>query len=433
MLAAWIFQPYYEESESGQVVIMGRGYRRVGLYLAAAGCISGCGGGTELVRPLPRASAELIVKVIPHSEDAGVAQQLGWSGGIPDADVVLTPADSSSPSDTARTDATGRAEFGSLPTGDYLVQVHRWLSPEERAMLAPAESVNGWVGGGRITASGTGGPHTMTALASRRQSLVINEWAFNDRWLAGFGNYPYGGYLELYNNADTTVYLDGIVIAEVVHGAVGESCTLFSKFNNDPLGVWVTWFQQLPGKGSEYPAAPGQKVRIATDAIDHRPIFPGALDLTSADFEFSGSRGADNPAVPNAIDIGFLARDHGLTFAGLNPVIAIAKPFSLAGMARDVWPNGYPAGRIPITDLLDVLSIGASYPPAIAVECPRLVSPAIDRDPSRVRGAASYEEYEYSLVRRSTSLSNADRSVLQHTRSSALDFVRSPRTRGGQP
>ncbi len=410
---------------------MGRGFRGVRCLLAGILWTAACGGDVELVRPQPRTAAELSVRVVPDPEDAPVAQRLGWTDGIPDAEVVLTPVDSSAPPDTARTGADGVAEFGSVPSGGYYVEAHRWLTPAELAQVAP-DSVSGWVVGARIKAPGVG-TASVRAVASMRRSLVLSEWSFNSAFRSGLGTYQYGGYLELYNNADTTVYLDGTVIAEVAYGRQGEACTLLAHFNNDPAGIWATWFHKLPGTGSDYPLEPGQTVVVATDAIDHRPVFPGTLDLRGADFEFSGQADADNPAVLNTIDIGFEAHSngHGLFFPF--DAVAIARPLDVGGMFRGAWTDGRVAGRIAAADLLDVLTMEFNYLPALPSLCPNFVHSLFDREYSRARGYDSVEEEQHSLVRRPTGLTSGEHLVLQHTRNSQLDFIRSPRTPGRYP
>jgi len=52
--------------------------------------------------------------------------------------------------------------------------------------------------------------------ASRRKPLVISEWFFNTGRVPGVGTYSYGGYIELYNNADTTVFLDGLRVGDIL-------------------------------------------------------------------------------------------------------------------------------------------------------------------------------------------------------------------------
>ena len=52
--------------------------------------------------------------------------------------------------------------------------------------------------------------------AARKKGLIISEFAFNSGVLPGVTGYSNGGYFELYNNGDTTVYLDGMLVGEAI-------------------------------------------------------------------------------------------------------------------------------------------------------------------------------------------------------------------------
>jgi hypothetical protein len=53
----------------------------------------------------------------------------------------------------------------------------------------------------------------LALVGARRGSIVISEvFAYQGPPDRGATNYVYGGYLEVYNNADTVAYLDGVLI-----------------------------------------------------------------------------------------------------------------------------------------------------------------------------------------------------------------------------
>lgn len=177
---------------------------------------------------------------------------------------------------------------------------------------------------------------------------------------------------------------------------------------------------------------------FATDAIDHRSLIPGGLDLEGADFEFSGLLDADNPAVPNLIEIGRVVypAGHGLQFAD-----AIAVPFVALPVNVGTLPVGYPFGtednssyvRFPADRILDAVSIGRKYLAGFP-DCPPLVNLRFDRAASRARGTNNeIEEYSFSISRRLSPVQSSGRRVLQHTRSGNADFVRTPKTPGSLP
>jgi hypothetical protein len=265
--------------------------------------------------------------------------------------------------------------------------------------------------------------------ASRRKGLVISEWAFN----RGAGYYT-GGFLELYNNADTTIYLDGIVVAQGLDWEYDRPtfpCALLRPYSEDPQGIWTLAYQVFPGDGDDYPVSPGGIVVVATDAIDHRPFFAGTLDLSAADFEFVGTSDPDNPAVPNMVNTGYDSdlAGHGVEWSGLGAVAVVALPFDTTGLVTTVYPGSstFAHPRIPREAIVDVLSMRTYFDNGLP-QCARIVNDVFDRDSFRGRGSDGVAEFEYSVSRRPLPIRIAGRPVLQVTRTSDSDFLRSPRT-----
>ena len=267
--------------------------------------------------------------------------------------------------------------------------------------------------------------------ASRSPSL--SEWAFNVFAVTGVAFYPFGEFLEIYNNADSTVYLDGMTVAEgfaIYLQTTNTTCDGDAAFNNDPSGVWARFMARFPGTGHDHPLLPRHVAVIATDAINHGTIVSGGLDLSQADFEFAGTADVDNPAVPNMIDIGPSSHSdgHGIYFP-LNAAVAVlALPVDVATLARRTHVGTTDYVRIPKDKVLDVLWIESAYHDPAFIECPRLVNSAFDRAASAARGADDAVEWAFSLSR--SGLSGAGSVTLQHTRSGFADFVRTSRTPG---
>jgi hypothetical protein len=171
---------------------------------------------------------------------------------------------------------------------------------------------------------------------------------------------------------------------------------------------------------------------IATDAIDHSAIWPGALDLSHADFEFVGTADADNPSVPNTISIGLgkSPSGHGLIlWNGFGVVTFVALPLDVAPLPRQRILNGNEYARVPRAKILDVVALLStqSFTP-----CPHLVHNNFDRHPARMM-SDDYSDVIAS-VNRKVAYTRADgRKILQHTRTAATDFLRGPRTPGWLP
>jgi hypothetical protein len=318
-----------------------------------------------------------------------------------------------------------------VATGQYIIAASRWLTDQERAQLPAGDDALGFAAK-RTMRIGVPGSARVDVPASRRKSLVISEWAFHQH------GYEYGGFLELYNNADTTVYLDGILIArgfELAYDYPNFPCALYVSTTNDPDGIWTRLIQEFPGTGRDYPVAPGQTIVIATDAIDHRPLHWSGIDLRFADFEFIGQPDVDNPAVPNMVDEGVINLDHGLRWEPLADVVVAALPADIATLPHD-RPTPESATdwiRLPRALMLDVLWIRSNYAGSPYIECPRLVHPNFDREGAAMRGTNEVVEVDFSVSRRPLPELVNGRKMLQHTRTGNADFIRTLRNPGTVP
>ena len=409
--------------------------------LLVAVLATACGGGATLIAPPPPGSVEFTLTFHSDTEDLATAQALGWPRGIPAADVTVRPVDSSAAPRSVRTSAQGGVVLADLPPGDYVVEVQRWLSSSERAALPAGDDAVGFAALRRVRVPAGGGTAEVAVPASRRKSLVISEWAFNVGSSAALGAYQFGGFAELYNNGDAMVYLDGMLLGRGLNGNYSlpsplPSCSEMAPMSDDPAGVWSLGFQVFPGGGTDYPVRPGQTVVIATDAIDHRPFFPDALDLRGADFEFEGSGDVDNPSVPGVINVGHYSDflGHGLTFDGVGEVIYLAQALDYASLVQGRFGGtGSLLERIPAARLVDVVAIRTNFAWDGHIECERTVSARFDREGFRGRGPAGPTEFTYSVERRATPIQVAGRVVLQHTRTGNADFFRGRRTPGTVP
>ena len=316
--------------------------------------------------------------------------------------------------------------------GRYTIDVERWLTDSERAQLPTVDDGVGFVARvGLITATTTA-RMSVTMAASRRRSLVISEWKGDViEYLGASDGYFFSGYLRLYNNTDTTIYLDGLIIGEGFAWQFDYPnfpCSLYQPYALDALGIWARFFHQLPGSGQDYPLRAGETVVLATDAIDHRPLYPIGLDLRQANFEFyAGASDVDNPAVPNALSVGPRTAwfGHGLFWSELGTVVWIAHPFDLTTMHTEVIPFGLVWARIPASALIDVMAIKTTYQAGYP-ECPRLVLPIFDRHAVQLLGVP-FKDDTLAYRRLQVPFTISGHAVLQHTRNSAWDFVTAPR------
>ena len=262
-------------------------------------------------------------------------------------------------------------------------------------------------------------------VASRRKGLVISEFKGDPIEVPYGGEYFFSGYLRLYNNADTTIYLDGMIIGSGLAAQFDYStysCSFYQRYALDTLGVWAHELYKLPGRGTDYPLMPGASVVLATDAIDHRPLFSIGLDLRGANFEFyGGASDVDNPGVPNAVDVGPWSDPlgHGLIWSILGKVAIVARPFDLATMHTEFIISGT-WDRMPASALLDVMAMKTTYQSGYQ-DCPSLVSPDFDRGAVQLLGTPFADDtLAYKRVQLPFRIDG--HVILQYTRTSAWDF-----------
>lgn len=380
-----------------------------------------CEYGDVTVYDVPPAATHDITLVF-RAEDAAAAELLNWEEGrIPGADVRIVPEDSTANSwrFDGTTDDQGVVALDSIPTGRYVASVTRLLDEGERQAAAEAGAM-AFMGSRGFRPESIEISEDILVHTSERGALVITEFAFavlteDDR------SYTPGGYIELYNNADSTIYLDGKVIARafgILYDFPNRPCSMFEHLRADSRGIYAAAFEMFPGSGNEYALSAGQTALIAVDAIDHRPFTPHGFDLSGADFEFRGAGDVDNPAVPNMINIGLRqGTPYGLAWPAGSGEVFISNPVDVTSLPTAKEPDSPTEyARFPASGILDVAFFSgpaSTYPychPAVAV----FLREHGDWQPPRSHGMS---------MQRKTLLTLPDgQAVVQQTRSTAADF-----------
>ncbi|MFN2400362.1 MAG: hypothetical protein ABR543_17245 [Gemmatimonadaceae bacterium] len=415
--------------------------------------LAACGQDTTSVNPPPPDTtgggtvqkATLTVQVAVAPEDSAIARVLGSPGGaLRGAEVTITRDGSSNSTLTAITDAGGTVRFTALLAGSYSISAVRLLSASEVALLGSENNdVTAFAGGVSTTVTPPASTATLTVSAGRRGSLVISE-VFVGAPYGGDGNeYPFANFIELYNNSDTTIFLDGKVIARgiawVSDFSSPRSCAEMERWRTDPAGIWTRYFYAFPGIGRTLPLAAGRTVVVATDAIDHRPLVGSLPDLSGAEFEFVGPSDVDNPSATNMVNIGIgeyaaSVWGHGLMFRGNDGIFFIADALDPATLPHDNLPVVDPEhARIPQGVILDVFS--SSLRPELQATtpfplCQQHVNEVFDRQRTTLM---SYSDL-YGIQRRVFMTLPDSRKILQRTKTSSRDFEAvSPVTPGRIP
>lgn len=389
------------------------------------------GGATDIITPPPPPIAnEITVRVLPDTGDLVTASVLGWANGIPRAELRLVDRVTGDAVVAVTSASDGTAKLAAIPAGLYDLWVRRWLSAVELASRPPTDDALGFVTVERgFQVTGTGFSKTIKVPASRRGTLVITEIAMEPGEDPAISSYDFGGYLIITNNADTTIYLDGMLLGVATsqaREAPGTPCAERVAWIANPNGLWTSHVQRFPGDGHEYPIGPAEYRMIATDGIDHRPIYSQGYDLRGADFEFRGSADVDNPNVPDMTNVGLreVLGGHGLFTHILNASPwFIALPTDMETLQQENMPfTLYPFQLIPADRLLHVASNLTQYDYPTPL-CGTYVHPRFDRSMAMVVG---FQEYGYSTQRLRTG-PNQD-GPYQWTKSSDVDLVKAPKT-----
>ncbi len=188
---------------------------------------------------------------------------------------------------------------------------------------------------------------------AHKSGIVINEIYYAGPKNKAF--YFYDQFVELYNTSDSTLYLDGLMIARARQARHPEIETI--DF------VQVLNLFQFPGEpltGREYPIEPGQFVVVAADAIDHSQYIAAALDLHNADWEFVDHYGGDidNPDVPNVENILPERTNDFMINLVHNAVVLSDGSQWYWGEYNDT--GAYQYIHIPISTVIDVVEYSAS-------------------------------------------------------------------------
>lgn len=419
------------------------GFRRMtALFLSVTFAVVGCEGRRTITSTVAPLGLTVRVHTAPNLADA--ARALGWSGtAVPGAVIVAEyAAVDAGPKtvDSTVTNADGASRFNALSEGNYTVRVSRSLTSGE---LTRANAVLGGV-------DAFTGVATISLSASSRDtvdvelrgvggsSLVFSEIFGTEPLLGNGGVYYYGSYFKVYNNADTTIALAGKIFFDAWTGTIDGptyNCTTFAATQNDPAGLWAKFVYRFPPTAKAL--APGQRVMVAVDAIDHRLVknSAGFFDLSRADFEFKGDADAQNPLARAMLDVGprrFEADGHGWRTNGGRQVIGLAGPLDLSPLLLHYYPflpssGGVPIIRIPIDAVLDVVqwkpfdnSYTFPYP-----DCPTSVLPSVDA--AEARALVSFTD-TLTMHRRVSRVLPSGRVILQRSRNSVADWIAAPGT-----
>ena len=405
---------------------------RVLVAVTAIALLAACDARVQLVEPRASAAPPVVLTLV--ASDTALAQRAGWSPGIPGTTVFIR-RDQDPTILSLTSDDRGVLSLPDLPAASYWVWAEKLPSGWEREapVLAPAA-----MGGGRRVALGTEPAQVLQLRGQGNGSLVISEFYYHapPTSVVPDAAYQYHNYIELYNNSDTTIFLDGKIVGAGFNYSIDAAlwpCVETAPFRNDPRGIWSQEFQAFPGTGHDYPLAPGRTAVIAEQAIDHSALFPGLPDLSHANFQFSWPGRAQNPAVPTMLPVQLRASPAQIMFLELMDAPFVSEPVNVAALERRQGRyTGGDEALFPKGAILDVAALYSVFylVPRSAPVCGTLVDTSLDALAAFVNpdGIGS-DDHMLSAQRKLL----PDGRHLQRTGTSAADWTIGPRSPGKVP
>ena len=200
-------------------------------------------------------------------------------------------------------DSNGVIKINGIISDKYIITVTRKMSSGEMEIISGTTATNVRLVNKKtrileLTAVSPANIDLEMDMAVGGSSIIISEiYACGPQ---GSGLYYHDKYVEVFNQSDSVLYLDKMMIAIVYTNS-----NTGLHYRDDPEYIHSKSIWIFPGTGKDFPIQPGQFVLCAEDAIDHRMNAPNSVDLSLADFEFykDDAPDIDNPAIPNMIKI----------------------------------------------------------------------------------------------------------------------------------
>ncbi len=362
----------------------------VSLIISALALINSC----SEYDPAP--SFDVKISVV---DSAGIFEKLQGNPFVPNAKVVLKSLETGREF-RAYTDAAGNVILNDIQSGSYDVIIERKVTAEE--MLEATGNGTESLLTGQLTNVYFDLSQTNKKVGvffSKIGTIIFSEIYYNGA-VAPPTFYFYDQFTELYNNTDSILYVDGLILANA-----------YRNFMSDTKFIHASTVWQFPGSGKEYPIMPGEFIVVAQDGIDHRLSHPKSIDLRTADFEYynerTDGRDLDNPEVKNMIKIK-MGTQFDWNYGVGSDAIILARVPDINTLGQD--GDGYLL--IPVETVLD----GVEWIADLDMSKKRLL-PSID-----VSATGGIPNYSGKSIERKIVRMIGNRAVLSDLNNSSVDF-----------
>lgn len=253
------------------------------------------------------------------------------------------------------------------------------------------------------------------------KSLLISKIYYSGTKDNSNRNYRTDSFVEIFNNSDEVVYLDGKYLA------LTESVSPAAYLAKDnPNFLYTRQICQFPGNGNDHPVQPGKSIVIAArSARDHTASASTSVDLSNADFEVKDIDGTGNPEV-KALPV--VSSSSPIKF--LNLLSNGSNAIFIFETDQDImeWPEVFAPGKtsgerfrkVPVSVVLDgVESLVNNATTGPDVNLKRFQD-IVDAGFGYINATSGYTNE--SLERKISSI-EGERVVLQDSNNSTADFV----------
>ena len=319
----------------------------------------------------------------------------------------------------------------SLPRGYYDIELRASVLVEGTEML-----LRGYRKGLPVT--GVTRDSLRCTLGSGSAGWVIAEIFFAGTQTPEGKNYIGDKYVVLYNNSSDTLDAAGLVLVESKLKNTSKF-TLTPDFREQYIGADALY--RIPADG-KYPVAPGKRVLLVDNAMNHKQANSNSFDLSGADWEWYDQStnpnvtDVDNPDVPN------LEKIYCYTLTIWGPNNQGNTSFAIGRLPEDLTIEAYLSDYKLDYDYINVTSAGTFnmsattylFPNEWVLDavnlCPSdtyqwlVLDLSLDAGYTYVAATGSDKTRFGKSVRRKTTVTIDGRRVLQDTNNSDDDFLK---------
>lgn len=264
-------------------------------------------------------------------------------------------------------------------------------------------------------------------LADENAGFIFKEIFFTGTQTPENKTYQGDKYFIIYNNAEDTLYADGLLLAQSSFNT-----TTIRTYTPDVMNEAFTSAEivMIPGKGKDYPVAPGAQIMVANNAINHLESNANSFDLRKADFEINliAALNVDNPEVTNTISVAGSMTMHNSGFTsyvlGRLPQGMTVDDFKTQNLYTYEYNNGgrivsTNAYKIPNTYILDAVNLSAKSGFQWI-----LTAPNLDMGWSYCTLASGdVSRFKKTVLRKVLTTNPDGRIIYQDTNNSTADFI----------